>query len=113
MKDITFKISEYCEDNIQWLLSIAKEYSKTNKVYLVEENTIDYLTFCNTYFNMYHEVCPAIRFDHKIDDEAVILIDNLLKQSLSTTNIEFLQRNCYKMFITLVGTQEGSKTITQ
>jgi hypothetical protein len=104
MNDITFKIAKKGEGKTKWLLDIANQYSISNKIYLYTDEDNEYIKFCEKYFNMYNSICPVQRltsFDSMQD--AIVLVDNIFNQDSSVRDFIFIQRNCYKLFITLEG----------
>lgn len=104
MKDITFKVAPAGTGKTKWLLEAAHKYSRHHKIYLVTNSSQEYSKFCDKYFALFQEVCPVNRYDFGIaDPNAVILIDNIFSQNNAVSNVEFMQRNCYKMFITVEG----------
>lgn len=104
MKDITFKIAKKGEGKTKWLLEIAHKYDGLRKIYLYTGDATEYRKFCEKYFSTYSEICPVERLTaFKLTDKDVVLVDNLFNHDSAIGDFTFIQRNCYKMFITLEG----------
>ena len=104
MNNIMFKVASKGEGKTKWLLEIAHKYSKTHRVYLQTDYANDFSRFCEKYCMLFHEVCPVMRYSGvELDEKCVLLIDDLFAQTMSTTEVAFLSRHCYKAFITLEG----------
>lgn len=104
MTDIVFKVAPKGEGKTKWLLELAKRYSTERKVYLCTQDEVQYVRFCEKYFNLYNEICRVERLTSlNICSEDIVLMDNLLEQSLAINDITFIQRNCYRLFITIEG----------
>lgn len=104
MNEITFKVAKKGEGKTKWLLDIANKYSNSNQVYLYTNDDTVYSRFCEKYFTIYNKVCPVMRltsFDNI--QNSVVLVDNLFSQNSSISDFTFIQRSCYKLFITLEG----------
>lgn len=109
MNNVTFKLGLPGEGKTRWLLNIAKQYADKNiKVYLFTNDESDYAKFCEKYFKTFSHICPVQRLTaFKITKEDVVLVDDLFDHCDSAVNdFVFLQKNCYKMFVTLTGTTE-------
>ena len=105
MTNVTFKVAPKGEGKTKWLLSIAYKYSRQHKIYFIPKNSAEFVKFCDKYFATYHEICPVYRYDGCENTEnTVVLVDNLLEHNLTTNTLEFIRKNCYKMFISVEGT---------
>lgn len=112
MTNITFKVAPKGEGKTKWLLNVAYKYSRQHKIYLIPNTSQEFVKFCDKYFATYQEVCPVYRYDGCENVEnAVVLIDNLFEHNLTTNTIEFIRRNCYKMFIAVDGTLEDNNSV--
>ena len=113
MNDITFKIAKQGEGKTKWLLKIANQYAGTNrKVYLFTDDDQAYIKFCEKYFNTFSQVCPVERLTaFKLTENDVVLVDNLFKQCASIGDLNFIHKNCYKMFVTIEGTTTIAENI--
>lgn len=103
MNEITFKVAHPGEGKTQWLLAVAHEYSKTHNVYLYYNKPHEYERFCDKYFATYSKRCPVSTYTCEVGQDVVVLVDDLFKQPMSVGDIQHLQANCYKVFITLTG----------
>ena len=103
--NITFKVALPGEGKTKWLLNVAKRYlDEGRNVLLFTEDDTEYQKFCEKYFNEFKEICHVQRMTaFKLERQDVVLVDNLLKNSNSVADFKFMQRNCYKMFVTLEG----------
>ena len=115
MNEITFKVAPRGEGKTKWLLEIAKRYADEGRtVYLFTDDDQDYSKFCEKYFNIFKTVCPIQRLTaFKLSPSDVVLVDNLFRHCTSIGDLTFIQRNCYRMFITIEGTTtfvENTKT---
>lgn len=107
MNNITFKIAKKGEGKTKWLLDIANKYSSSNKVYLYTDDEREYREFCEKYFKMYSNICPVRKLTNVDSLEgSIVLVDNMLNQDSATSDFTFIQRNCYKLFVTLEGETE-------
>lgn len=104
MNDITFKVAKKGEGKTRWLLDIVNKYAGNNKIYLYTDDEVVYRRFCEKYFSTYSKVCPVMLLT-SFDDiqDSIVLVDNLFTQDSSISDFTFIQRNCYKLFITLEG----------
>lgn len=103
--NITFKVALPGEGKTKWLLNVAKRYlDEGRNVLLFTEDDTEYQKFCEKYFNEFKEICHVQRMTaFRVERPDVVLVDNLLKNSNSVADFKFMQRNCYKMFVTLEG----------
>lgn len=106
MNEVTFKIARKGEGKTKWLINIANMYDNERQVYLYTSDDNSYRKFCEKYFSTYNRVCPVERLNtFKLTENDVVLVDDLFTHSLDISEIRFIQRNCYKLFITLEGEQ--------
>lgn len=106
MNDVTFKIARKGEGKTRWLLELANKYKDERKVYLFTETEAKYREFCEKYFATYDHICPVERLvSIEQTEDSVVLVDNLFEQHSAISDFRFLQRTCYKLFITLEGEQ--------
>ena len=112
MNDIVFKVASPGEGKTKWLLNIANMYQNEGRqVYLLAQDETEYAKFCEKYFKTYSEVCHVQRLTAVKDTHnSVVLIDNLLNHSFSAKDAEYINNNCYKMFVTIAGTTEFNIT---
>ena len=108
MQEIVFKVAPTGEGKTKWLLKVAKTYADKNiPVYLYTDETHVYVRFCEKYFKLYSEVCPVKKLNDSnmfnLSNDSVVLIDDLLTEPWSSTDLKFLQRTCYKLYITMTG----------
>ena len=111
MNEITFKVAPHGEGKTKWLLNIAKHYAdKNTTVYLFTEDDWEYVKFCEKYFNLYKTICPVKRVtSYSVTDKDVVLVDNLFKHTdHAIGDYAYVNRNCYKMFVTIEGTTDFS-----
>ena len=106
MNDIVFKVAPKGEGKTKWLLNVANEYITAGRtVYLYTNDDQEYARFCEKYFNVFHHVCSVIRLTSlNVTSDDVILIDDLFSYTMPISNIQKMQRDCYKLFITVEGT---------
>ena len=104
MNEITFKVAPKGEGKTKWLLELAYKYAGLRKIYLYTNDDNEYRKFCEKYFSTYNQICPVERLTaFKVTDNDVVLVDNLFTKDSSISDFTFIQRNCYKLFITLEG----------
>ena len=106
MNDITFKIARKGEEKTRWLLDVAKYYvNNRRRVFLFTDDEQEYARFCEKYFKMFSEVCEVQRLtSFQLTSDDVVLVDDLFSHCTSIGDFNFMKRNCYKMFVTLEGT---------
>lgn len=109
MNEITFKIAKKGEGKTKWLLDIANKYADKHRIYLYTVNDNEYHKFCEKYFSVYNSICPVERLTaFKLTENDVVLVDNLFNQDSSISDFTFIQRNSYKVFITLEGESDNA-----
>ena len=110
MNNVTFKVALPGEGKTKWLLNIAKHYAdKGVKTYLFTQDDNEYVRFCDKYFKTFTQVCPVSKLTaFKITAQDVVLVDNLFdKCDSAISDFTFIQKNCYKMFITVDGSVQS------
>ena len=106
MNIVTFKVAPKGEGKTRWLLTIASKYKDSDRpIYLYTDDTEEYRRFCDKYFVLFNEICPVRALSaFKLTPDAIVLVDNLFKLSAQIGDINYICRNCYKMFVTIEGT---------
>ena len=106
MNDLIIKVAEPGEGKTRWLIDIAHKFlCDGNTVALYTSDSIEFTTFCKKYFTSYNTCCQIKNIPNAdVVDVDVILIDNLLKHNITTTQLKYLQRSCKHLFITIEGT---------
>ena len=114
MNTVIFKVAAKGEGKTKWLLDIANKFSEKGRpVLLYTDDAHEFEKFCNKYFSLYGEVCPVKRMDaSNMSVSAVVLVDNLFNHDSSVADFTYIQRNCYKMFVTVEGVTDDSEIFT-
>lgn len=117
MNEITFKIAKKGEGKTRWLLDIAHSYAKTDRpVYYCAKLQTEYGNFCEKYFRTFQEICNVkeLSLPH-LEGDAVVLIDDMITMNITSSDIQYIQKNCYKLYIAITGitddVEEGNHTI--
>ena len=107
MTDITFKVAPRGEGKTKWLLEIANKFANEHNIYLYTQEETEYSKFCEKYFHTFNQICPVrILTKVSLTDNDIVLVDNLFNQDSFAGDINFLQRSCYRLFVTLEGINE-------
>ena len=108
MHEITFKVAKRGEGKTRWLLNIANEYSESDRPILYcTDLESEYGNFCEKYFKTFHKIANIQRISlTQLTGNEVVLIDDLMAMNFTIKDIAYIQRNCYKLYITVEGTTE-------
>lgn len=105
MNEITFKVASHGEGKTIWLLDIANQYcTSSRKIFLFTNSKYELRDFCEKYFSLYNHVCPVQLFsEDDLTEDDIVLVDDLFSHDCSTEEVRTIQKNCYKMYITVEG----------
>ena len=105
MNELVVNVDCNDDTNVEWLIDIAHDYAAVEyPIYFHTSLRKRYNNFCSAYVDKFKEECPVMLYtEGTLKPNSVVLVNDLFSELITTTYVEFLQRNCYKVFITIKG----------
>lgn len=106
--EFIWKIAPRGEGKTKWLVERAhEEVQEGNRVFLLTHDASRFTKFVEHYYENTHEIC-RVQLALSLSDleaDSVVLVDNLLKQNITASDIGRLEGFFKKVYITAMGKQ--------